>query len=119
MNDKEISVLREEIEGLKRDAAMMMEAAEGVSLDPRHINKLEALDKALSQTPNSAAWLEKKIEERVGPLRDHERMASEFYKAWWEHPMAFYDGTMKRKLEECCKKVIKALSTEDSKEKKS
>ena len=113
MNDKEISVLREEIEGLKRDAAMMMEAAEGVSLDPRHINKLEALDKALSKTPDSAAWLEKKIEERVGPLREDIGIVLR----WTDRKTL----TMNQKVNVAKAKdrLEKVLSTEDSEGKKS
>ena len=48
-------------------------------------------------------------------MLDPERMAIEFYKAWWEHPVSVLHESMKQELIECSKKVIAALKSEAKK----
>ena len=122
-----ISVLREEIEGLKRDATMLREEVR------LHINAYgecthAALDNALSKTPDSAAWLEGKIEEVTGPLRERIRDLEDALKSEGgltqkpKRPVDLVLGTDQcccGKCQNCEWTRKQAPSTEDSKEKKS
>ena len=109
-----IGVLQAEIEGLKRDAARLREEVR------LHINAYgecthAALDNALSQTPDSAAWLEGKIRERAGPLRELLRLFRRVCDTMPKKPtLGDWDGPgLMIRID----KVL--LSTEDNKEKRS